>query len=198
MNGFERMKEQKKWVILQAALELFKIHGFKKVSISDIARKADVSQVTIYNHFGSKDGLIREVVIALLLRILEKAREIIREDKSFPEKLEAIVFDKTKIASEYHGELMQAAIQSDPEMRNWIESWWERDARQVTIDLIEEGKRQGYIPTQQAEEAIVLYLEILRRGVFASPDLLANMRPDLELYRELNHLFIYGLVGKRD
>jgi AcrR family transcriptional regulator len=198
MNGFERMKEQKKWVILQAALELFKIHGFKKVSISDIARKADVSQVTIYNHFGSKDGLIREVVKALLLRILEKAREIIREDKSFPEKLEAIVFDKTKIASEYHGELMQAAIQSDPEMRNWIESWWERDARQVTIDLIEEGKRQGYIHTQQAEEAIVLYLEILRRGVFASPDLLANMRPDLELYRELNHLFIYGLVGKRD
>ena len=198
MNGFERMKEQKKWVILQAALELFKIHGFKKVSISDIARKADVSQVTIYNHFGSKDGLIREVVKALLLRILEKAREIIREDKSFPEKLEAIVFDKTKIASEYHGELMQAAIQSDPEMRNWIESWWERDARQVTIDLIEEGKRQGYIHTQQAEEAIVLYLEILRRGVFASPDLLANMRPDLELYRELNHLFIYGLVGKRE
>ena len=198
MNGFKRMKEQKKWVILQAALELFKIHGFKKVSISDIARKADVSQVTIYNHFGSKDGLIREVVKALLLRILEKAREIIREDKSFPEKLEAIVFAKTKIASEYHGEWMQAAIQSDPEMRNWIESWWERDARQVTIDLIEEGKRQGYIHTQQAEEAIVLYLEILRRGVFASPDLLANMRPDLELYRELNHLFIYGLVGKRD
>ena len=198
MNGFKRKKEQKKWVILEAALELFKIHGFKKVSISDIARKADVSQVTIYNHFGSKDGLIREVVKALLLRILEKAREIIREDKSFPEKLEAIVFDKTKIASEYHGELMQAAIQSDPEMRSWIESWWERDARQVTIDLIEEGKRQGYIHTQQAEEAIVLYLEILRRGVFASPDLLANMRPDLELYRELNNLFIYGLVGKRD
>ena len=198
MNGFERKKEQKKWVILEAALELFKVHGFKKVSISDIAHKADVSQVTIYNHFGSKDGLIREVVKALLLRILDKAREIIREDKSFPEKLEAIVFDKTKIASEYHGELMQRALQSDPEMRNWIESWWQGDARRVTIDLIEEGKRQGYIKPQQSEEAVVLYLEILRRGVFASPDLLANMKPDLELYRELNHLFIYGLVGKTE
>jgi len=198
MNGFERKKEQKKWVILEAALELFKVHGFKKVSISDIAHKADVSQVTIYNHFGSKDGLIREVVKALLLRILDKAREIIREDKSFPEKLEAIVFDKTKIASEYHGELMQTALQSNPEMRNWIESWWQGDARRLTIDLIEEGKRQGYINPQQPEEAVVLYLEILRRGVFASPDLLANMKPDLELYRELNHLFIYGLVGKTE
>ena len=198
MDGFERKKEQKKWVILQAALELFKVHGFKKVSISDIAHKADVSQVTIYNHFGSKDGLIREVVKTLLLKILDKAREVIREDKPFPGKLEAIVFDKTKMASEYHGELMQTAVQSDPEMRNWIESWWQGDVRQVTIDLIEEGKRQGYINQQQSEEAIVLYLDILRRGVFASPDLLANIKPDVDLYRELNHLFIYGLVGKRE
>jgi AcrR family transcriptional regulator len=198
MNGFERKKEQKKWVILQAALELFKVHGFKKVSISDIARKADVSQVTIYNHFGSKDGLIREVVKTLLLKILDKAREVIREDKPFPGKLEAIVFDKAKMASEYHGELMQTAVQSDPEMRNWIETWWQGDVRQVTIDLIEEGKRQGYINQQQSEEAIVLYLDILRRGVFASPDLLANIKPDVDLYRELNHLFIYGLVGKTE
>lgn len=198
MNGYNRRKEQRRQSILRVAIELFKVHGFKKVSINDIASKANVSQVTIYNHFGSKDGLAREVVKTILLNILERAREIIREDRPFPEKLETIIFDKANIASQYHGELMQIAAQSDPEMQQWIESLWRGDVNQVTVDLVEEGKKQGYISTQQSEEAIMLYLEILRRGVFASPDLLANMEPDVELYRELNHLFVYGLVGKRE
>lgn len=30
------------------------------------------------------------------------------------------------------------------------------------------------------------------------PDLMAEIEPDLEVYRQLNYLFIYGLVGKRD
>jgi len=197
MNGFERKKAQKRQSILRVAMELFKVYGFKKASINDIARKANVSQVTIYNHFGSKEGLVREVVKAIILGILEKAREIIKEDSPFQEKLETIIFDKANIASQYHGELMQIAAQSDPEMRQWIESLWQGDVNQVTIDLIKEGKGQGFISTRQSEEAIILYLEILRRGVFSSPDLLANMEPDVELYRELNHLFIYGLVGKR-
>ena len=198
MNGFKRKMKQKRESILRAALELFKVYGFKKVSINDIARKADVSQVTIYNHFGSKDGLVREVVKAQLMGILERAREIMKEDRPFPEKLETIVFDKTEIASQYHGELMQTAAQNDPEMRQWIDSWWQSDVNQITVDLLEEGKRQSYINTQQSEEILILYLEILRRGVFASPDLLANLEPDVELYRKLNHLFIYGLMGKRD
>jgi hypothetical protein len=83
-------------------------------------------------------------------------------------------------------------------MREWIESLWRGDVNQLTISLVQEGKRQGYINTEQSEHAIMLYLEILRRGVFASPDLLAGMEPNAEQYRELNYLFVYGLVGKRE
>lgn len=198
MNGFERKKEQSKKVIIEVAMELFKLHGFKKVAISEIARAASVSQVTIYNHFGSKDGLVREVVKALLTRVLDRAREIIREGKPFPEKLETIVFDKAKIAVDYHGELMQAAARNDPELRDWIEAFWREDVNKVTLELLEEGKREGYINPELPEELLFLYLEIIRRGVFASPDLIADLEPDLEVYRQLNYLFIYGLVGKRD
>ena len=48
MDGFERRKEQKKEDIRRAALALFQSYGFKKVSIDEIARKAGVSQVTIF------------------------------------------------------------------------------------------------------------------------------------------------------
>ncbi len=198
MNGFERKKKQKRQSILRVAIELFKVYGFKKASISDIAREANVSQVTIYNHFGSKEGLAREVVKAIILGILERARKIIKEDRPFLEKLETIIFDKANIASQYHGELMQIAAQSDPDLRQWIESLWREDVNQVTVDLVEEGKRQGYIDRQLSEQDVMLYLEILRRGVFASPDLLASVEPEAEVYRRLNYLFVYGLVGKME
>jgi AcrR family transcriptional regulator len=198
MDGFERKKEQSKKVIIEAAAELFKLHGFKKVAVSDIARAAGVSPVTIYNHFGSKDGLVREVVKALLQRVMDKAWEIIRSDAPFPEKLETIVFDKSRIASEYRGELMREAARNDPELQAWIESFWQKDVAKGTLALLEEGKKEGFIDPGISVDMLLLYLEIIRQGVFADPKLLDRIKPELDLYRQLNLLFIYGLVGKRD
>jgi AcrR family transcriptional regulator len=198
LDGFERKKEQSQKAIIEAAMELFKLHGFKKASISEIARAAGVSPVTIYNHYGSKDGLVRETVKALMRRIMDKAWQIIHSDVPFPEKMETIIFDKAKIASEYRGEVMREAARNDPELREWLDAFWKEDVNKATLELLEEGKREGFINLELPVELMVQYLEIIRRGVFASPELVAEIKPDLEVYRQLNYLFIYGLVGKRD
>lgn len=198
MDGFERKKEQSQKAIIEAAIELFRLHGFKKASISDIARAADVSPVTIYNHFGSKEGLVRETVKVLLTRMLEKVREIVREDKPFPEKLETIIFDKAKLASDYRGELMREMARSDPELADWVDTFFMGDARKVTLELMDKGKKEGYVAPGLSNEMLLLYLELIRRGAMASPDLIAQIEPDVEAYRKLNSLFIYGLVGKKD
>jgi hypothetical protein len=94
--------------------------------------------------------------------------------------------------------LAQTLFQSNPEMKGFIETVWQRDVTQLTIDLLEEGKRQGYVNTALSQKALLLYLEILRKGISASLDLLADTEPDVEFYRELNYLFLYGLVGKKE
>ena len=104
MDGFERRKEQKKESIRRAALELFQIYGFRKVSMNDIARRAGVSQVTIYNHFGSKETLTRDVMKWYILTLVEKYKGTIEKEIPFREKLEYIVFDKSEIASQFQGE----------------------------------------------------------------------------------------------
>ncbi|WP_223869225.1 TetR/AcrR family transcriptional regulator, partial [Bacillus anthracis] len=53
LNGFEKVKEKKKRAIKEAAFLLFSERGFNEVKIEHIAKEANVSQVTIYNHFGS-------------------------------------------------------------------------------------------------------------------------------------------------
>lgn len=196
MNGFKRRKEQKKENIRQAALALFKLHGFEKVSINDIAQKANVSHVTIYNHFGNKEELVREIIKTLLLDIVEKYRKIIKGERPFLERLETIVFDKAEIASQYQGELLQSVARSDPVIQHFIESLWQKEITQLTLDFIGEGQRLGYINQELSHEAILAYLEILRRGMFNVPSLAENVARDAKFVRDLISLIHYGLVGK--
>ena len=50
------MKEEQ---IINAARELFKNYGFKKVSMDEIARKAGVTKRTVYKYFASKQDLLK-------------------------------------------------------------------------------------------------------------------------------------------
>lgn len=195
MNGFERRKEQKKDSIRRAALELFQGYGFRKVSINDIAQKAGVSQVTIYNHFGSKDELIRNVVKNLFYRLVGKYRDIIQEKKPFLEKLEAIVFDKSELVGQFHGELTQTVFSQDSEIRQFVESMWQGEITQLLIDLFEDGRKQGYISPDLSQETILAYYEIFRRGMFSSPHIRAKLENNPKFMRELISVFAYGLNG---
>ncbi len=197
INGFERRKEQKKESIRRAALELFKNYGFEKVTISDIARNANVSQVTIYNHFGGKEDLVREVTKTLLQGLLGKYRAIIKGDGTFLEKLKLIIFDRIEMLSQYQGELTQKMIRVDPEIQEFVGSTWQQEVNQLTIDLFNEGKREGYVNQEVSDKAILVYYEILRRGILASSSLV-NIEQNIKLTRELMTLFRYGLKGKTE
>jgi AcrR family transcriptional regulator len=53
----ERKKRQTRQAIADAAMLLFREHGFDAVTIAQVARAADVSIQTVFNHFPSKDDL---------------------------------------------------------------------------------------------------------------------------------------------
>ena len=82
MDGFARRKEQSKEEIRKAAWELFSQHGVDKVSVMDIAHKAGVSQVTIYNNFGSKEALAREFVGFMVDMLENRVQEIVAMEGS--------------------------------------------------------------------------------------------------------------------
>ncbi len=198
MNGFERRKEKKKESIIRAALELFAQYGFRKVSVSDIAKKADVSPVTVYNHYKSKEGLIEATLISLGTDMINKYREIIQKEGDFAEKLETIVFDKVGIASKFGGELRSMILDETGEYQQYFNEILANDIVQTTLDLFDEGKKQGYISKHISNDTIITYLEILRSGI-ASSRMLNNAKETYpKLVAELNQLFLYGLVDTGD
>jgi len=54
----ERRKQQMAAAILDAAQEAFAADGYEAASVEKIAEAADVAVGSVYNHFGSKEGLL--------------------------------------------------------------------------------------------------------------------------------------------
>jgi len=195
MNGFEKRKAQKKESIRRAALELFRAYGFQKVSIGEIARRAGVSQVTIYNHFASKEGLVHDVLRWHMMDLLEKYMDIMNSEKPFLEKLESIVFDKSQMAAQFQGELMQTIIQDDPEIMEFIEQIYKTRINPAMIKFFNEGIQQGYITPKISMETILLYFEIIRHGFYDTDKVSEQVNKKPELLKELIQLMTYGLNG---
>ena len=58
----EDKKAIKRESIIQASLQLFSINGFHKTTIPDIANKLKMSAGNLYNYFGSKNILAKEII----------------------------------------------------------------------------------------------------------------------------------------
>lgn len=72
----ERKKAATRQAIADAALQLFLEHGFDRVSVRDVAERADVSTTTLFAHFPSKESLVfdreQEVDAALAAAVRER------------------------------------------------------------------------------------------------------------------------------
>jgi len=53
-----RKKQQTRELIERTARQLFAEHGFERISVAEIAKAADVSAATVYNHFPTKEDLV--------------------------------------------------------------------------------------------------------------------------------------------
>lgn len=82
----ERKRRQARERIVQAADELFSAHGYDKVSVSDIAERAEVGRTTFFRHFGDKP----EVIFAKQQELLDAITAAQDEDASPQTAAEAL------------------------------------------------------------------------------------------------------------
>jgi AcrR family transcriptional regulator len=196
MKAYERRKKRNKERLMQAALELFQVQGIKKTTTNDIARKAGVSPATVYNHFGSKEDLVRAAIEYFLNNTLADFKNILMGNLSFMEKMEQILSYKSDMLGHYQGEFMQAIISEDPEIRQFVNSVYMTEIMPVVMDFYEEGKRQGYVNPELSTENIIRYMLIVRSGMAAESVLSEDPEHNRKMMQELAPLFLYGIMGK--
>ena len=202
MDGFERRKEQSKEDIRKAAWELFSQFGVDKVSIADIARKAGVSQATIYNNFGSKDALAREFVTMAVEHLMARVQELLTPKMLFREKMAAVIQFISEMLANGQPSAAESAIfssvdlQNDPEIKK-IRADAQEKMSALLLDLIQEGKQQGQVNPNLSDEALGLYFGIFM-DMFTHPQLQYRSHQNPGLVRELGELMVFGLKGEQN
>ena len=179
--------------IIAAAAKLWRqAHKISKVSLEEIAREAGVSPTTIYNNFGTREGLMQAVIKHLSEEIMSKMQTLLKSDLPYPLKMQGMVAAKLDEISGMQSELIEK-IWTDPTSRQYVEEIVESQAEPMIKAIIEQGKTEGYIHPDMPTELIILYFNILKDGTEANKEEVAQLSADKSLMLKFARLMYFGL-----
>ncbi|MDY6935350.1 MAG: TetR/AcrR family transcriptional regulator [Spirochaetota bacterium] len=88
-----RPKQDKRSVILDAAMMVFSQKGFHNAHVDEIAELAGIAKGTVYRYFSSKDDILRDLVIEKIALVGRGLSEIFRRGRDILELIkEAIAY----------------------------------------------------------------------------------------------------------
>ncbi len=125
----QKRGEETRQKVIEAATELALEHGFASVSIKEVQQRSGVSNGSIFHHFGSKDGIVRELFVA--------------ERRTYLGLVGRAIVSHDGDPVEAFGEGSRAALRYHTEHRNryrrliveFTDSDWIRDNDQLWRDL---------------------------------------------------------------
>jgi len=155
MDGFEKRRNDKKEIIMQTAIELFNKYGFEKVPMTEIAEKAHVSKVSIYNFFGSKDNLRRIIIKNIIDKSLEETKTLVKKECNFIDKMREYLEDRIIYGNQHDMEFFFNAVESDTVLRQYFDDFNIENKRLIS-SLIKEGKKAGYFSADISDKFILI------------------------------------------
>jgi len=190
MNKYEIRTNKKKEAILKASRELFQKNGFVNTSIKEIAALAKVSQVSIYNYFGSKNLLVKESIAFIMDDMSTMSEEILSLTIPFTEKLKmALALCSEEIGRSIE-EFFSVTALEDPQMVQAMMSTV-TDKKMILYEkYIEAGKAAGCIDTSIATTTILDFTKAFD-AIGNTPEYLEQ---DMKYRDDLLKLFLGGLL----
>lgn len=80
----------KRELIIDKSIQLFAKYGYDQIGMDFIALEANVSKITIYNHFSSKEELFKAVLIERENRFISEINSYIKKEDNPFEKIKSI------------------------------------------------------------------------------------------------------------
>ena len=193
MNQYQKTTEKKKQAVIQAALRLFKDKGFKETSIKSIAEVAEVSPVSIYNYFGSKDNLVALCVNDLFEEITQQAEDILKSNLAFNTKLDQALDLCQEKMSQQISYYFQDITVRDPAFSSLLTKAITAKKRDIYRTYINLGKEEGLIARDLSTELILNVMDALNSvgNQLAHSD---NLETDV---KQIHQIFLYGILGKK-
>lgn len=192
----EKEMNPKYEALLKTARDLFWKHGFKRVSVQEICKKAGVSKMTFYKFFSNKTELAKQVFSNEIDDSIIKFNRLIDEDISVHEKIEKLILLKAEGTNNISKEFMQDFyLGSEPELKSFVEAKT-HEAWQGMLGVWKKAQQAGIFRDDLKPEFLVQVsfglVELMKderlAGLFSSPQ---------ELILEFTRFIAYGITPRR-
>ena len=197
MNGHDRRRQRITDRIKNSALELFTSYGADQVSMDAIAERADVSKVTIYKYFQSKEDLQREVLGLYIDAILAETERVLGGDLDYMEKLKFTLLAKLNAPKMADNQTFFEIFERDGQDGGGSQAGLQNRIKEIMFRFYEQGKREGYIEESIPFETLYLYSEIFQAGMLAKMEDLKPTLADPEAFDQLLHTFYFGVFRRK-
>jgi AcrR family transcriptional regulator len=155
-------KEQKRRLIMQAALKIFSKKGYSPTALEEIAQEAGIAKGTLYLYFKDKEDLISSTLMYVLDDLKYRMIEAIPETLPAVETLKRIalfMFQYFSENNEFYN--IYLTILNYNLVSNYTSLFERMIARKKELydfecQLVEEAKKQGHIREDMATMDIVM------------------------------------------
>ncbi len=138
--------------ILDAALRRFSHYGYRRSSLDDVAREAELSRTALYQHFANKEELLRALAANLYHRALIAAGDAARTDGAIEGRLFGVLDAKMGFFYELlHGsEHGREMLDDGNRICGDVTTKAGRRYQRILASLIRDGETSGEFSLQRA------------------------------------------------
>lgn len=181
--------------LIETAYLLFQRHGFQRVSVEEICRRAQVSKVTFYKYFSSKDELIVFITRLIFEALYAEIRKVLKSDQGIK-----VIFDRASIIKQEYigkmGEELLMGIMSFPAAREYLDDVSKRSWMEFREYVINEQRKGNINPRIDIDYILPILSEINKlfnveglKNLYKKPDLLIT---------QINELIVNGLLARKE
>ncbi|AHB11107.1 TetR/AcrR family transcriptional regulator [Zymomonas mobilis] len=157
--------------IIAAAYEHFRLYGYKKTTVADMAKAIGLSTAYLYKFFESKKAIGEEICALCHNKLLIDIKTIVKENALAPEKLRKIFQSLAQNGAKlfFHNRKMHDIVASAIEEKWHAAIAFDQELNSIIHSIILEGREQGVFerktPIDETCRAVALALQPIRHPI---------------------------------
>ncbi|EHQ87863.1 TetR/AcrR family transcriptional regulator [Desulfosporosinus youngiae] len=156
----ERKKEETKTRIIDTAIKHFQNQGYEATTMEQIAEEVDISKVTLYNYFSSKEVIVSEFFQRMSHEFVDLVLAALEEQPNTPSKIFEMFRQQFEWNAQYR-ELLQVYFVHQFQSMLKPESYQGSGLDIVLAQIIRHGQEQGEVRTDMSTEYLAKHLEMM-------------------------------------
>jgi len=183
--------------IVDLAYSKFSQHGFKKVSMDEIASGLSISKKTVYKYFESKEAILEEIVDQRLKRGHEVFRAILSETGPVDERIKKVVEVFPRLVDPDWQRLIADVAHTVPSVSKKIQSILRYFITDVVPSILKEGQKKGTVRKDLNVDLFTIAYLGAAKELFNSDFIMKHPITEEVIPKQLLKIFMEGVLIKK-